>query len=368
MKNTFGTCVCVTIFGESHGSCIGAVIDGLSPGVKLDFDLINARMNARRAKGEVSTKRHEDDKIDFVSGVKNGFTTGTPLTMLIENKNVRSGDYSKTEFLARPGHADFSAQCKYHGFQDGRGGGHFSGRVTAALTAAGAVCECALINKNILIATHIANCAGVTDRVFSDYEAEIKSLVRKVFPVLDDEAGERMKAKIIKAKDNLDSVGGVLETAVIGMPAGVGEPWFDTLEGIISHAVFSVPGIKGIEFGAGFAVAGLFGSENNDEPVNKDGIVTHLTNNAGGINGGISNGMPVVFRCAVKPTPSIAKRQNTVNILTGENDIIEIQGRHDPAIIHRAAPVVTAVTAIAVCDMLSQRYGTDYFSVGGVGL
>lgn len=361
MKNTFGNAVSVTIFGESHGPAIGAVIDGLSPGIKIDEEYIKAKMNLRRAVGKISTARHEADEVEFLSGVFEGHTTGTPLTLVIRNQNTRSGDYSKTANLPRPSHADYTARCKYEGFEDYRGGGHFSGRITAALVAAGAVVMKALEEKGIYIGTHILNCHGVSDRGFDEtgYAEDIKALSRSQFPVLEEAAKDAMMAEIEKAAKEGDSVGGILQTAVIGLPAGLGEPWFDTVEGMLSHGIFSIPAVKGIEFGAGFDFAGMKGSEANDAFVyEKDKVVT-TSNNNGGINGGITNGMPVVFRTVVKPTPSIFKEQNTVNLEKQENAKLLLEGRHDPAIIHRARVVVDAVTALVISDMLVQRFGTD---------
>ena len=262
----------------------------------------------------------------------------------------------------RPGHADYPAQCKYHGFQDTRGGGHFSGRITAALVVAGAICQSALEAKGIRIGTHISRCACISDRPFGDLETDIAALSDRLFPVLDTGAGEKMQQAILAAKAEGDSVGGVLETAVTGLPAGVGEPWFDTFESRLSHILFSVPAVKGVEFGDGFALADMRGSAAND-PLRYEGdrVVT-TTNHGGGIGGGITNGMPVIFRCAIKPTPSIAKVQETVDIRKKEDSVLEIRGRHDPAIVHRARIVIDAVTAIAVYDMLAGRFGTDYFA------
>ena len=362
MKNTYGVSVSVTLFGESHGPYIGAVLDGLAPGIKIKDDYIRKMLSARAAKSSISTARREADEYSIVSGVKDGFTTGTPLCILIPNSDTRSGDYCETQYLARPGHADYTAECKYHGFQDKNGGGHFSGRITAALTAAGAICMSTLEDRGIKIATHISRCAGVRDREFGDLTADFEILGKADFPVLDAAAGERMKEEINAAKNSLDSVGGILTTAVTGFPRGAGEPWFDTLESELSHMLFSVPAVKGVEFGKGFELADMTGSEANDEPVSVNGEITHKSNNNGGIVGGISNGMPLLFSCAVKPTPSIAKKQNTVNLRTGENTEIEIKGRHDPAIVHRAAAAVSAAAAIVLCDMLARRYGTDYLS------
>lgn len=363
MKNSFGSSVIVSIFGESHGSAVGAIIDGLAPGIELDIDFIAAKMNQRRATGLLSTPRKEADEVKILSGVFNGRTCGTPICLVIENTNVKSGDYESMKRLMRPSHADFSAQSKYHGWQDYRGGGHFSGRITAALVAAGAVAQLALRNKGIRIASHVCRCAGVDDRAFDPVKPAIEDmdyLDSASFPVLDEAAGERMRQAILDARSEGDSVGGVLETAVIGMPAGVGEPWFDTVEGLLAHALFSVPAVKGVSFGAGFGISDMRGSEANDPLCVSDGEIRTESNNSGGICGGITNGMPIVFRTAVKPTPSISKPQRTVDIAANENAELSVSGRHDPAIVHRARAVVDAVTALTLCDMLAQRFGTDW--------
>ena len=360
MKNTFGTSVAVTLFGESHGESIGVVIDGLAPGIPVDHEAITHMLTLRRPNGRISTPRRESDSYRIVSGVVENTTTGTPITILISNENVQSGDYSQMKTVARPSHADYTAECKYHGYQDSRGGGHFSGRLTAALVAAGAICRSALERKGIFIGTHVKRCAGISDRSFGDLGEDIRTLGEKTFAVLDEAQGERMREEILRAASEGDSVGGVLETAIIGMPAGVGEPWFDTVEGMLSHMLFSIPAVKGVEFGAGFAIADLTGSEAND-PLRMEGerVVT-LSNRNGGILGGITNGMPLRFRCAVKPTPSIYKVQQTADFLTGENVDLQIEGRHDPCIVHRARAVVDAVTAIVLCDLLAGRFGTDW--------
>lgn len=362
MKNTLGTSVSVTIFGESHGCSIGAVIDGLAPGITVDEEFITAQLDKRKPKGKISTSRKEGDEFTIASGVWNGKTTGTPICIMIPNSNTKSGDYEKTKDLARPGHADYTAQCKYHGFQDYRGGGHFSGRITAGLVAAGAIAIAALKEKGITVGTHIKKCAGVADRCFDNIPKDIEYINSTDFAVLDSACESAMKEAITAAAQEGDSVGGILETAICGLPAGVGEPWFDTLEGVLAHGLFSIPAIKGVQFGAGFDLADMKGSEANDAFEAVDGKVITLTNNNGGINGGISNGMPVIFSCAVKPTPSIYKEQSTVDMAKAENATLQIQGRHDPAIIHRARVVVDSVAALIVCDMLAQRYGTDYLA------
>ena len=360
MKNTFGNTVTLTLFGESHGEAIGCVLDGLAPGMEVDLRAVKEALSKRRPAGAISTGRQEPDEFRIVSGVYEGKATGTPLCIVIPNVAQRSSDYAeKTAY--RPGHADFTAQMKYHGFQDGRDGGHFSGRLTAPLVAAGAVLRAALEKKGIVIGTHVASVHGVKDTVFSGTPEEMELLNGASFPTLSAEAGEAMQQEILTAKGRGDSVGGVLETVVTGMPAGVGEPWFDTLEGLLSHALFSVPAVKGVEFGAGFALAELYGSQANDAFVCKDGKVCTRTNQNGGINGGITNGMPLVFRCVVKPTPTISAEQDTVDGATGEPCKLSSGGRHDPCIVHRAKIVQESVTALVLYDALASRFGTDYF-------
>lgn len=360
MKNTLGQSVAVTIYGESHGEAIGVVLDGLAPGIPVDREFISAQLTLRRPAGKISTARQEQDEFRIVSGEFEGKTTGTPLCIVIPNTQTRSKDYSATRWLARPGHADYTANCKYHGFEDYRGGGHFSGRITAGLVAAGAIALTALHGKGIQIGTHIARCAGVSDRAFGVLAEDIAFLQDKQFAVLDEAAGASMRVKMEAAAEAGDSVGGVLETAVTGMPAGVGEPWFDTLEGMLAHALFSIPAVKGVQFGDGFDMADASGSTFND-PFRMDGdAVTTTTNHNGGINGGISNGMPILFRCMVKPTPSIYKPQETVDFRIKEDAPLQIHGRHDPAIIHRARVVADSVTALVLCDVLAGRFGTDY--------
>ena len=360
MKNTFGTSVAVTLFGESHGEYIGAVLDGLAPGIEICHDYISHMLSLRRPAGQISTARREQDAYRIVSGVVNGKTTGTPITVLIPNENVQSGDYAPMKTVARPSHADYTAQCKYHGFQDSRGGGHFSGRITAALVAAGAICQSALEQKGIFIGTHVKKCAGVSDRDFADLASDIAALKEKTFAVLDETKGEQMQEAILAAASQGDSVGGVLETAVIGMPAGVGEPWFDTVESMLSHMLFAIPAVKGVEFGTGFAIADLRGSQANDPMRMENGKVVATSNHSGGINGGITSGMPLVFRTAIKPTPTIFRPQETVDFKTMTNTVLEPKGRHDPAIVHRARVVQDAAAALVLCDALALRYGTDW--------
>lgn len=360
MKNTYGNSVSITLFGESHGPAIGAVLDGLAAGIPVDESFIAEQLRKRRPSGKISTSRVEEDKFEILSGVFNGKTTGTPIAIVIPNENVKSGDYSDISRLARPGHADYTAHLKYHGFEDFRGGGHFSGRITAAIVAVGAIAASALAAKGIKIGTHIKSCAGISDREFSDIESDIDLLNSLDFSVLDPEISAAMIEKIEAAAKDGDSVGGELETAVFGFPSGVGEPFFDSVESRLSHALFSIPAVKGVQFGDGFALASMRGSEANDPIEIKGGRVITKTNRAGGINGGITNGMPLMFSCAIKPTPSIFKTQDTVDYIKLENAKLSLKGRHDPAIIHRARVVIDSIAAISLCDMLAERFGTDF--------
>ncbi len=361
MKNTFGNSVCLTVFGESHGAGVGCVIDGLAPGLPVREDSIAASLSRRRPDA-LSTARREEDSFRILSGVFQGRTTGTPLTVFIPNEDARSGDY--TPGILRPSHADYSGHMKYHGFEDYRGGGHFSGRVTSAIVAAGAIFTDALAGLGIRLASHILSCGGVNDRGFDNIPGDIEYLSASSRPVLDDNASKRMDAVVSAAKAQGDSVGGITETAVIGLPAGLGEPWFDSVEGVLSHALFSIGGIKGVSFGSGFECSGMRGSEYNDALRIDSGRVVTATNHDGGINGGITNGMPVVFSCAVKPTASIALPQSSVDLTSNTDIDLSLTGRHDPAIIRRICPVIDAVTAMVLCDMLSMRCGTDVFTRG----
>ena len=364
MKNTIGSSVAVTLFGESHGEMIGAVIDGLAPGIEIEEAYISHMLDLRRPSGRISTPRQEKDAFRIVSGVINGKTTGTPVTILIPNENVKSGDYSQMRTTARPSHADYTAQCKYHGYQDARGGGHFSGRITAALVAAGAICKCALEKKGVLIGTHVRRCAGVPDRAFDDLLSDIQAVNERAFAVLDTSCEEKMKAAILAAAEDGDSVGGILETAIVGMPEGVGEPWFDSIESQLAHMMFSIPAVKGIEFGAGFAIADMRGSAANDPMRMENGKVVTASNNNGGVNGGITNGMPIIFRTAIKPTPTIFRPQDTIDFKALTETVLTPKGRHDPAIVHRARVVQDAAAAIVLCDALAMRFGTDWLKSG----
>ncbi len=360
MNNTFGRNITITLFGESHGAAIGCVLDGMAPGIAVEEGFIAAQMEKRKGINAISTPRREADEVKILSGVFEGRTTGTPICLMIENGDTKSKDYGKTKDIARPGHADYTAEMKYHGYQDYRGGGHFSGRITAPIVAAGAIAISALRKKGIHIGTHIASCHGIKDRGFGNISEDIAYLDSCEMPVLCGTAREKILAEIEKAKVQGDSVGGTLETLVTGLPAGLGEPWFDSVESMLSHALFSVPAVKGIEFGAGFSFADMYGSEANDPYRYKKGEVITTTNNNGGINGGITNGMPLQFSLCIKPTPSIYKKQESIDFRKGENADLQIEGRHDPAIIHRARVVVDSLTALVLCDLLTGRYGTDF--------
>ena len=360
MKNTFGSAVSMTIFGESHGPAIGAVLDGLAAGLPVDPGFLAVRMDRRRARGDgLSTARTEPDEIEFLSGVLDGHTTGTPVTMLLRNTNTRSKDYAATAALLRPGHADYTAYAKYEGFQDARGGGHFSGRLTAAAVAAGALCESVLQSLGVRVYTHIASCAGVDDAPLSSAAGLVlPEPAPGHFALLDPGKEIPMQEAIRAAGAEGDSVGGILETVVTGLPAGIGEPWFDSVESMLAHLLFAIPAVKGVEFGAGFGFAKLRGSTANDAfRMQGDRVVT-ATNRNGGVNGGITNGMPVVFRTAVKPTPSIYKQQDTVDYAARADAALQIQGRHDPCIVPRAAVVQNSLAAFGLLDLLTQRYGT----------
>lgn len=360
MKNTFGSAVSLTIFGESHGPAIGAVLDGLAAGLPVDAAQIAACMDRRRARGDgLSTSRTEPDQVEFVSGLLDGHTTGTPVTLLIRNTNTRSGDYAKTAALLRPGHADYTAWVKYEGFQDARGGGHFSGRITAASVAAGAICQQVLAGLGIRVYTHIARCAGISDAPLPDDGTLPPDTPPTHFSLIDPQRELAMQQAIRTAGAAGDSVGGILETVITGLPAGVGEPFFDSVESELAHLMFAVPAVKGIEFGAGFRFADLTGSTANDAfRMGDAGRVVTATNRNGGVNGGITNGMPVVFRTVVKPTPSIYREQQTVDYPARADAQLVIHGRHDPCIVPRAAVVQNTLAAFGLLDLITVRYGT----------
>ena len=349
MSSTFtGQHLRLSIFGQSHSEAVGMTLDGLPAGIPVDLDELQSFLNRRvPGRNDWSTPRKEEDRPEFLCGLKDGFTCGAPLSAIIRNSNTRPKDYSQLKITPRPGHADYTAEVKYRGFQDYSGGGHFSGRLTAPLCIAGGIVKQALKRRGITVDARIKAIAGIVDA--GPFAA---SVAEKEFPVVDDKTGEQMREAIAKARAEGDSVGGVVECVVRGLPAGIGDPMFDGLENQIARIVFAVPAVKGIEFGAGFAAAGLRGSENNDAFCVQDGRIETLTNNAGGILGGISTGMPVVFRAAIKPTPSIAKEQQSVNLNSMEPSALRIEGRHDPCIVPRAVPVIEAAAAIAITDLI----------------
>lgn len=356
MSSTYGEKIKISVFGESHGNGIGVVIDGLPAGVKIDMDKVLVQM-ARRAPGndKTATTRKESDIPKILSGMLNGVLTGAPLCAVIENTNTKSGDYGNIMSCPRPGHSDYTAFVKYNASNDVRGGGHFSGRITAPIVFAGAVCRQILENKGIKIAAHINSIGDVNDIRFDPVSIDdelINRLNNSPFSLIDQSIEQNMRSQVEAARINLDSIGGTVECAVTGIKAGIGEPMFNGVEGVIAKAVFGVPAIKGIEFGRGFELAKMRGSQSNDPFEYKDGKVVTKTNNCGGILGGITDGMPILFTAAVKPTPSIAKKQQTVDLQKKENAQLEIKGRHDPCIVPRAVPVIEAVTAIAIINLM----------------
>lgn len=357
MSSIYNGNIGISIFGESHGAAIGAVLDGIPAGEKIDFEQVYLQMQRRApGKSEITTERREADRPKVVSGVIDGYTTGAPICGIIENENIESQNYKNLKDIIRPGHADYTANVKYRGFNDINGGGHFSGRLTAALTFCGAICRQILERKGIIIGAHVYSIFDVFDDHFKmEFSTELlKRLSQEAFPVINSAAKEKMIQRILEAKSEGDSVGGVIECALDNVPPGLGAPIFGGIESKISALIFAIPAIKAIEFGAGFAVAKILGSQNNDSFAVREEKIFTKTNNHGGILGGISSGMPIVFRCAVKPTPSIAKPQDTVDIKTNRPVRISVYGRHDPCIVPRAVPVVEAVSAIAMLDFLKE--------------
>lgn len=350
MASTFGKLLQISVFGQSHGAAIGVTMDGLPAGLPVEMDKLQAFL-ARRAPGQGAwaTPRKEADAVEILSGLVDGVTCGAPLTAVIRNTNTRSGDYAGLHDCPRPGHADYPAEVKYKGAQDAAGGGHFSGRLTAPICIAGGICLQLLAREGVLLAAHLASVGSAADTPFDPLRPELDQ-VHKEFPVLSSEAGEAMRREIAAAKAEGDSVGGVVECAAVGLPVGLGEPMFGGMENRIAQMVFGIPAVKGVEFGAGFGAAKLRGSWNNDPYVVENGEIRTKTNHAGGILGGITNGMPLIFRAAFKPTPSIAKAQESVSLAAMESKNLIVHGRHDPCIAPRAVPVVEAVAAVAIYD------------------
>ena len=356
MSSTYGDKIKISVFGESHGNGIGVVIDGLPAGVKIDMDSVLVQMSRRApGKDKTATPRKESDLPKVLSGMLGDTLTGAPLCAVIENTNTRSGDYGNLLSCPRPGHSDYTAFVKYNGANDIRGGGHFSGRLTAPIVFAGSICRQILAQKGIKIAAHINSIGNVSDETFNPVsidDALIDRLNASSFALIDNSLEEKMRDEVEDARMSLDSIGGTIECAVTGIEAGIGEPMFDGVEGVIAKAVFGVPAIKGVEFGKGFVLSRMRGSQSNDSFRYVDGKVVTETNNCGGILGGITNGMPIIFRAAVKPTPSIAQKQKTVDLQKKENSELEVHGRHDPCIVPRAVPVIEAVTAIAIANLM----------------
>lgn len=357
MSATWGNKIQLTIFGESHGKAIGGVLSGVPAGTKLDFAEMDREMLRRHGNEEwgITTTRREPDDVKILSGVFQGHTTGTPISFVVLNQDVSDDEYEKMKDIARPSHADFTARIKYHGFQDFRGGGHSSGRLTAVLVFAGAICKQVLAKHQIKTAAYITNLAGIPCNPFDWENGDIERLKRKSLPVVNEEAGERALKEIRRLKEQGDSAGGTIEGAILNLPCGLGDPFFDSFESKLSHLLFSVPGVKGVEFGAGFSFTHMTGSKGNDAFQVKDGKITTRTNHNGGILGGMTNGMPVIFRTVLKPTPSISVPQETVNMNTLEPVTISVTGRHDACIALRAVPVVEACAALVALDAVLEE-------------
>lgn len=352
MSSVYGDNLRLSIFGQSHGEAIGMTLDGIPAGLPVDLDQLQAFLN-RRAPGQnnYSTPRKEEDRPEFLSGIVNSCTCGAPIAAMIRNTNTRSKDYSRLKYCPRPGHADYTAQVKYGGFQDVAGGGHFSGRLTAPLCIAGGLCLQWLQAKGIRIAAHLSRCAAIDDDSLDWVNPDLDS-IHSDFPVINQHAGEQMRAKIAQARAQGDSVGGIIECVVTGLPVGIGEPMFGGMEGKIAQIIYGIPAVKGLEFGSGFSGSDLLGSQNNDCYCLDNNNIRTKTNMSGGILGGITNGMPLVFRVAIKPTPSISTPQQTVDLNEGTETTLCVEGRHDPCIAPRAVPVIEAAAAIAIFDAI----------------
>lgn len=361
MRNIIGNNLTLTLFGESHNPEIGVVIDGLGAGIKIDEDYISLCLSRRRPNSMIETSRKESDHYRFISGVFNSYTTGSSVGIIIENENIKSSDYDDIAHLARPGHADYTAYVKYHGFNDYRGGGHFSGRLTTPIVIAGAIVKKALEKFDIKIVSHIKQIGNVIDRDFEDLNEDVALVKDQFFPVLN-QVQNQMEEEIAKARSEEDSLGGKIQVAVTNLPVGLGEPYFSSIESEISKAMFSLGGVKGIEFGLGFGFCSSKGSQVNDAFTYSGDKVITKTNYNGGINGGISNGMPVVFSLAIKPTPSISKTQKTIDFEKQMDTKINIKGRHDPCIVRRICVVSEALTALVIGDLLIAKYGNDVFT------
>ena len=360
MSSTFGNVLHLSIFGQSHSPAIGCSLDGIPAGIAVDQEQLQAFLD-RRAPGrdETATKRREADAARIIAGVVDGHTTGAPIAALIENTNTRSKDYSELRRKPRPGHADFPARVKYHNMHDVAGGGHFSGRLTAPLCIAGGIALQALEARGIKVMAHVAQIGGISDLPMDDMvyrEADRKAILSNDLPCIDAAAAGRMREEVLAARDELDSIGGIVECVISGLPIGFGGIWFDALDACLASAMFGIPACKGVEFGDGFALARMRGSQSNDAYRMDGGRIVTKTNHMGGIVGGMSDGAPVVFRTVFKPTPSISVQQETINLKTCENDTVSVKGRHDPCIVPRAVAVVEAMSALTVLDQIERGF------------
>lgn len=356
MSSIIGKVLKLSLFGESHQSEMGFSLDGLKSGIEIDDDYIQKQLLYRRPYDKLSTPRIENDNYRFISGYFNNKTTGSPLTCIIKNENIKSSDYNKIKDIARPSHADYVANVKYEGFNDYRGGGHFSGRITTNLVIAGSICAQVLKQQDIKVSSHILQIKDIKDDCFSNdlnlLEKQIDKVNNMIFPVINDTKQNEMKEVILKAKDNHTSVGGIIETVIYNVPVGIGQPFFDSIESYLSQLLFSIPGIKGVEFGLGFDYTNFEGHEVNDELYYENNKVYTKTNNNGGINGGISNGMPIIIKCVIKPTSSININQNTINMNTLTNTNLKVEGRHDPSIVSRVRAVIDSVVSFGILDLI----------------
>jgi chorismate synthase len=361
--STFGKNLIINLFGESHGEMIGIIINNLPAGITLDEDRINLELSKRRPKGKISTPRQEQDPYKIVSGYFNNKTTGSPLTIIIPNGDTISKDYNKS--ILRPSHADYTSYIKYKDFNDYRGSGHFSGRITTPLVILGAICSQILEQKGIIVSSHILSIKDQEESRFSYKTLQkevLKTLNLSDFPLLEPEKESLFKDIILEASTNKDSVGGIVETAINGLNPGYGDPFFESIESVIAHLIFSVPAVKGIDFGAGFDITRMFGSQANDPFTVIDGKIQTKSNHSGGIQGGISNGMPIVFKTAIKPTASIGKPQETIDISTNKAVKLELIGRHDPCIVHRVIHVINAITSYAILELILRKEGLGWIN------
>ncbi|MBE0449498.1 MAG: chorismate synthase [Clostridia bacterium] len=361
MSSQFGKLFRISLYGESHGNSVGCIIEGLPPGFKVDLGFVHSRLDQRKPDSSgLTTSRNETDEYEVLSGLYDGKTTGTPLSVRFANKDQRSSDYRESDMVFRPGHADYTGFIKYNGANDPRGGGHFSGRLTAPIVFAGAIAEQILISKGIEVVSQLLSVGALQGKTLEEMNEATVRLIDGLKFAIHPDYSERFLEEIRKTGARGDSIGGVVETVITGVKPGIGEPFFDSLESTLAHGLFSIPGVKGVSFGAGFGLSRMNGSVANDRFLkNSKGTVITATNRSGGINGGISNGMPIKFDCAVKPTPSIAMAQETLDFGTMENSMLSIKGRHDPCVALRAVHVVRAVAAMVICDQIFISRGVN---------